>query len=103
MRDHVAICFENISRTRAPAAVCIALAACLVACSDRARVDPIETLGTRIALDGTQPASYSITLQRGAYLVEVRERDIDARVTVDAGGRRVTLEDKLSRHGVVYE
>src|SRR3569832_23967 len=103
MRDLVAICFENISRSRTAIIAVVSLAASLAACGNHTRVDPTEVFTTRIELDGSRPASISRTLQRGAYLVEIRERDIDARITVDTGGAPTTLEDRLSRHGVVYK
>jgi len=78
------------------------LAACISACQQRVN-DPVETFTTAIAIDGDQPATISRSLQRGVYLIESRERDIDARVTVTAGADTATLEDRVARHGVVYK
>jgi hypothetical protein len=38
-------------------------------------------------------------LQRGEYLIEAREHEIDAHLTVRRGGRRTDLEDRVPRHG----
>lgn len=103
MRDHVAISFENFALLRAHAIVCVILAACLPGCSDRARLEPTETFAKRVEIDGSRPATVSNELQRGVYLVEAREQDVDVRVTVTAAGRSVTLEDLLPRHGAVYK
>ena len=43
------------------------------------------------------------TLQRGDYLIEAREHEIDVHVTVDAGGTRTELEDSVPRHGAIYQ
>jgi CHAT domain-containing protein len=102
MRDHVAICFENISRSRAVAAAHLWFATGLVACSDRAR-DPVEIASFNVALDGTKPALAERALQRGVYLIAAAERDIDARITVSAGGDSVLLEDRVARHGIVHK
>ena len=37
------------------------------------------------------------------YLVEVRERDIDLRVAIEAAGARLELEDGVQRHGLLAE
>jgi CHAT domain-containing protein/tetratricopeptide (TPR) repeat protein len=80
----------------------VVFAACVVACSEHAR-DPVETFATRVPIGGEAPVSIARTLQRGAYLVEVREQEIDLRVQVDVGGASSTLEDRASRYGVVYK
>jgi hypothetical protein len=102
MRDHVAICFEKFPRLRAASFASLVFAAGLVACSQRAP-DPVETFATTLTVDGERPASVSRSLQRGVYLLEARERDIDARVTVTVHGAATLLEDRLPRHGVIYK
>ena len=42
-------------------------------------------------------------MQRGEYLIEAREHEIDAHMTVDAGGRRTDLEDRVPRHGTISQ
>src|SRR4051812_18997733 len=88
MRDHVAICFENFSRLRSSwaAPLAFAFASCVVGCSPGNGDDPIRTLSDEVALDGERPATVVHALQRGVYLIEARERDIDVRVTVEANG-----------------
>jgi CHAT domain-containing protein/tetratricopeptide (TPR) repeat protein len=102
MRDRVAICFENISRPLAAAAATSVLAFGLCACAKHAH-EPVEMFGSSLAIGGETPASWTRSLQRGVYLVEIREIDIDARVTIGVGSQRVTLEDRLPRHGAVYK
>lgn len=102
MRDHVAICFENISRLRATIAALVAFAACLSACSERAR-DPVEALSSDAALGSDKSAAVARTLQRGVYLIEARERGIDARINVVTGGKSTTLENRLPRYGAVFK
>ena len=102
MRDLAAISIENFLHRRVAPAALIVLATCLGSCSDRARLDPVETYTSRVALDGTEPVTLTNALQRGVYLVEAREQDVDARLTVAAEDTRSSLEDRLARHGVVY-
>jgi len=102
MRDLVAICFENFSRPRVVTAYLVVLAACVAACSERAR-DPVEIHSAAIAVEGQNPVTVTRALQRGVYLIEARERDIDVRVTIDSADSSVALEDRLPRHGVVVK
>ncbi len=102
MRDRVAICFELFARPRVRSAALVVFAACIAACTERAR-DPVETFATRVPVGGEAPVSIVETLQRGAYLVEVREQEIDLRVNIEAGGTKSTLEDRAPRYGVVYQ
>src|SRR5690349_16676545 len=98
MRDLVAICIENISRLRAfAAALVLIIAGGLVSCSGSASRDPIDLFSRDISVTGEQPVVVTRALQRGVYLVETRERDIDVRVTVDVPGSSTTLEDRLAR------
>ena len=46
------------------------------------------------------PQSFSRQLRAGAYLVEIRERDIDLRVGIDAGDQHTELADAYLRHGL---
>src|SRR5689334_5051723 len=103
MRDHVAICFENISRSRTPSAVLLVLAAMLVACAKQAPRDLVEIFSTTVTASGEQPVVVTRALQRGVYLFEARESGIDVRVTIEAAGTAATLEDRPPRHGVVYK
>src|SRR5688572_17133483 len=102
MRDRVAICFEIFTRPRVDTAVLLLLAACVTACADRA-LDPVEVFATRVAVAGDAPVAVTRTLQRGAYLVEVREQEIDLRVRIEAHGEGSTLEDRAPRYGAIYK
>jgi CHAT domain-containing protein len=105
MRDHVAICFENFSCSRSSwaAPIALVLAACVMSCSLHSQRDPVELFATELSLDGETAPTVDRALQRGVYLVSVRERDIDARVNIAAGGKAVPQEDRLPRHGIVYK
>jgi CHAT domain-containing protein/tetratricopeptide (TPR) repeat protein len=102
MRDRVAICFEKFTRPRVRTAVLAVFAACIGACTDRAR-DPVEAFATRVAITGDAPVSVTRSLQRGAYLVEVREQEVDLRVRIEAGATSSTLEDRAPRYGAIYK
>lgn len=101
MRDRVAICFDIFTCPRVLRAASLILALGLSACADRAQ-DPVEIFATQLPVNGDQPASVVRPLERGAYLVEVREQEIDLRVLVEAAGTASTLEDRAPRYGAVY-
>jgi CHAT domain-containing protein/tetratricopeptide (TPR) repeat protein len=101
MRDRVAICFDLFTRPRVLRAAPLILALGLSGCADRAQ-DPVEIFATQLPVNGDQPASVARSLERGAYLVEVREQEIDLRVVVQAAGTARTLEDRAPRYGAVY-
>jgi CHAT domain-containing protein/tetratricopeptide (TPR) repeat protein len=101
MRDRVAICFDLFTRPRVLRAASLILALSLSACADRAQ-DPVAIFATQVPVNGDQPASVVRSLERGAYLVEVREQEIDLRVIVEAAGTASTLEDRAPRYGAVY-
>lgn len=103
MRDHVAICFEKFSRLRAVNAALTLLLACLAGCGRDVSDVPMEVFSQSYALELEHPVVTSHALQRGVYLIEVQERDVDARVTVDANGTSEALEDRLPRQGVVHK
>src|SRR4051812_834281 len=101
MRDRVAISIEKFARLRDVSIAFVAVAT-LVACSNHAPREPIDIVTSESALDGSTPATWTRSLQPGVYLVEVRERDVDARVVVSTAGRTSTLENSLPRNGAVY-
>jgi CHAT domain-containing protein/tetratricopeptide (TPR) repeat protein len=75
----------------------------LASCSDGARHElAIESKNTLDIGPDKQPAVTRV-LPRGVYLVEVRELEIDVRVTVLAPGVRAELEDKVPRHGSIFK
>jgi CHAT domain-containing protein len=55
---------------------------------------------TEINVQGSQPQVLSRQLRAGVYLFEIRERDIDLRVEIDAGDTHTALADAFLRHGL---
>lgn len=64
--------------------------------------DPSVEYQTELAVDGANPAIVTRALEAGAYLVEVRERDIDLLLVVDAPGAHSESSDWVPRHGVLH-
>ena len=81
-----------------PAAV--TLLATLSACSRGFDSEPLVEFSTEVVVQGAKPHSVSRHLPAGTYLLEVRERDIDVNVRIDAGPRRIDLADAYLRHGL---
>ncbi len=100
MRDRVATYLENIPRARAMRIVCACVALALGACAKDPRAGLVPELSRDITLGGDERPRVEHDLTTGAWLIEVRERDMDLRVTVDAGGRRAELNDHVPRHGL---
>jgi CHAT domain-containing protein/tetratricopeptide (TPR) repeat protein len=73
---------------------------CLSGCTGGFETDPLVEYSTEINLDGDTPETVSRQLRAGVYLIEVRERDIDLRVRVDAGTVHTRLADAYLRHGL---
>ncbi len=73
---------------------------CLSGCMSGLETEPLVEYSTEINVQGTQPPTLTRQLREGVYLLEIRERDIDLRVTVDAGGQSTELGDAYLRHGV---
>ena len=66
----------------------------------RLRTRTLVEYSTELRVEGAKPLSFSRQLRAGAYLVEIRERDIDLRVKVDAGDEHTELADAYQRHGL---
>jgi CHAT domain-containing protein len=62
--------------------------------------EPLVEYSTDVVVEGTKPQSIARELRAGVYLVEVRERDIDLRIGIDAGTRHSELADAYLRHGL---
>jgi tetratricopeptide (TPR) repeat protein len=77
-----------------------AAVAMLAACSRGFDTDPLVEFSTEIVVQGEKPQSVTRQLSPGTYVVEIRERDIDLRARIDAGPRRIDLDDAYLRHGV---
>jgi CHAT domain-containing protein/tetratricopeptide (TPR) repeat protein len=75
-------------------------AICLVACTGGFENDPLVEYSTELNVQGDAPQSLIRQLRAGVYLVEVRERDIDLKVRIDADGRHTELADAYLRHGL---
>ncbi len=103
VRDRVAVCNGNFPRSRALVLACAAWLLCVFGCTDRARHDPVEEYSTQVAIGGAASVELRHPLTAGAYLVEVREQDVDVRLTVDAGATHAELEDQVPRHGGLYK
>lgn len=62
--------------------------------------EPLVEYSTEINVQGAKPQTLTRQLREGVYLLEIRERDIDLRVNVEAGGEHTELGDAYLRHGV---
>ena len=103
VRDRVATYFRKFPRHPVHRALCAAsfAVAFAFACSQDSPGD-LDTryLGEqRIA--GDAPSSFSLQLDPGAYLIDIRELDIDVRAIIDAPGVHTELEDRVPRHGLI--
>jgi hypothetical protein len=78
----------------------MAWALCLSACSGGFQTEPLVEYSTELIVQGTSPQSLVRQLRAGIYVVEVRERDIDVRVKIDAGKQHTELADAYLRHGL---
>src|SRR6476659_4006874 len=98
VRDHLAIYRRIISRPRAPVIFAAAVVLCVGACSNGSDTELVTEYSTELNLGGDASPVVTRTLQRGEYLIEARELEIDLHMTVDAGGSRTELEDRVPRH-----
>ncbi len=104
VRDRVAIFLETFSRIGVPqVVVCVAFVMGVNACSNGVRQDPVVEFSTEADVSGDEQPPITRDLQPGAYLIEVREREIDVRVIIDAGVTHAELEDKTPRHGSLFK
>ena len=79
---------------------CIAWVLGLSACSGGFQTEPLVEYSTELTIQGSSPQSLVRQLRAGIYVVEVRERDIDVRVGIDAGKQHAELADAYLRHGL---
>jgi len=103
VRDHVAIYLQRIPRLRTLGLIAIAGVLCTSACSDGSRNDLIPAFAADLEVTGEQKPGISRKLERGDYLVEAREQNIDVHLTVIVDGTRAELEDLVPRHGTIYQ
>ncbi len=85
--------------TRIALAALVALVA-LAGCTGGMPNDPLVEYSTEVNVQGAKPHTLTRQLRGGVYLVEVRERDIDLRVAIDAAGEHRVLGDAYLRHGI---
>jgi len=69
-------------------------------CSGGFETEPLVEFSTEVNVQGDAPQSLVRQLRAGTYLVEVRERDIDLRIAVDAADVHTELADAYLRHGL---
>jgi|KBSSwiStaDraftv2_1062776.scaffolds.fasta_scaffold36848_2 CHAT domain-containing protein/tetratricopeptide (TPR) repeat protein len=74
--------------------------ASLAGCGGGYQTEPLVEYSTEVVVTGAAPHKLTRYLARGAWLVEVRERDIDLRVGIDAGATHTELADAFMRHGL---
>jgi CHAT domain-containing protein len=103
VRDHVATYLRKIPRLRAPGLFAIVGVLCTSACSDGSRNDLLPEYAAELTVTGDPSPAITRTLQRGDYLIEAREQEIDVHLAVIAGGERTELEDRVPRHGTIYQ
>ena len=90
---------ENAHKKRLRAlfqTLCTAWVLCLCACTGSFETEPLVEFSTEVVVGGAQPHSIARQLDAGTWLLEVRERDIDLRVKVEAGAARTELADLVS-------
>jgi tetratricopeptide (TPR) repeat protein len=103
VRDHLAFYRRTISRPRAPVILAAAAVLCVGACSNRSETELATEYSADLNVGGDASPVVTRSLQRGDYLIEAREHEIDVQMTVDAGGRRTELEDRVPRHGAIFQ
>jgi CHAT domain-containing protein/tetratricopeptide (TPR) repeat protein len=91
---------KEISGARLLQAFFVVWALCLTACTGGFSTEPLVEYSTELNIQGTKPLSFVRQLRAGMYVVEVRERDIDLRIKIDAGVIHTELADAYQRHGV---
>jgi len=85
--------------TRLFSGLCALWVACLSGCTGGFEAEPLVEYSTEVRV-GATPITFSRQLRAGAYLVEIRERDIDLRISIDAGDAHTELADAYQRHGL---
>jgi CHAT domain-containing protein/tetratricopeptide (TPR) repeat protein len=74
--------------------------AALSGCGGRFETEPLVEYSTEINIQGDAPQTLARPLRAGVYVVEVRERDIDLRIGIDANQVHTDLGDAYLRHGL---
>src|SRR5688572_17520497 len=103
MRDHFAPSRRVSAPSRTPALACVVASVVFAGCGN-APQDPVTEFSSELALQGSGASELRRQLAAGTWLVEVRERGIDVRVTVETlEGRRAELHESTPRHGALFE
>ena len=87
-------------RFRLLQSICTVWVLCLSGCTGGFDTEPLVEYSTELNIEGSKSQSVTRQLRAGVYLLEVRERDIDLRVKVDAGTIHTELADAYLRHGL---
>ena len=103
LRDRVATDFDLNPRTGVVTGFFAACAFLIVGCTGGSGRELDEVLSSDLPVGADSPVNAASQLRPGVYLVEVRERDIDLRVAIEAAGTRLELEDGVQRHGLLAE
>ena len=69
-------------------------------CTGGFETEPLVEFSTELNVQGSKPQALTRQLRAGVYLIEIRERDIDLRIAIDAGDLHTELADAYLRHGV---
>ncbi len=88
------------TRSRLLSSLCAIWVICLSACTGGFETEPLVEFSTELRVDGAKPQSFIRQLRAGTYLVEIRERDIDLRIQIDADDQHTELADAYLRHGL---
>ena len=100
VRTGVAANFKENSRAMLSKAFCAIWVLWLSACTGGFETEPLVEFSTELNVQGSKPQSLVRQLRAGVYVVEIRERDIDLRIRIDAGDLHIDLADAYLRHGL---
>jgi hypothetical protein len=92
--------YKKNTRLRFLPGLCAIWVLCLSACTSGYETEPLVEFSTELRVDGARSHSVSRQLRAGTYLVEIRERDIDLHIRIDAGAGHTELADAYLRHGL---
>jgi tetratricopeptide (TPR) repeat protein len=99
-RSSVAASEKQVQGTRSSRLIGIAWLAILAGCAGGISTEPLVEYSTEVNVQGVRAQTVARQLRAGVYLVEIRERDIDLRVALEAGEDRRELADAHLRHGL---
>ena len=103
VRDHVATNLQKTPRLRMLGLIAIAGVLCTSACTNGSKNDPVTEYSAELTLSGDAPITTTRQLQRGVYVIEAHEFEIDAHLTVVAQGKTSELEDRIPRYGASFK